>query len=380
VDTLVSEPVAAQVLGEGRPFNGRAWVVNRWVNTCYLPLENSAGEVVGMLYAGIDEERHLARARAALYTFIGVILAITGVISVVAIGLGRRLTRPLTELTSASRALAEGHFEAGGKPPSSPEEIRILSESFHAMADRVVRRTKALEESRAEAREALESYLEVLAFVAHELKSPVAGALTALDLIEQGYVGEVPEKMRPTLSKLHRYLGRGLEMAVNFTYLSRAESRGFEVTRAPIASLREEILEPAIADFEDEVEWSGMPVELSGDAPLSGDAQLLRIVFDNLIGNAVKYGKAGTSIGVRVSSDEGKVRVAVRNHGVGIEERHHARIFEKFSRVDDRQLRGRKGSGVGLYLSRLIAELHGGGISVSGVYGEWVEFTVELPV
>ena len=68
--------------------------------------------------------------------------------------------------------------------------------------------------------------IEVLAFVAHEIKSPVAGARTALTIVEQGYAGEVPEKMRPSLEKLRRYLDRGLDMAVNFTWpVSRSNSR-----------------------------------------------------------------------------------------------------------------------------------------------------------
>lgn len=379
VDTVVSEPVARRVLEQGEPFNGRAWVVNRFVITCYVPIRTRTGEIVGMLYAGIDEEPYLARGRAALYAFLSVILVVTVLVSFLAVWLGRRLTRPLTELTSAARTLADGRIEPHREAPRSPEEIRILAESFAAMADRVVQRTEALESSREEAHEALESYLEVLAFVAHELKSPIAGAMTALELIDQGYVGEVPDGMRPTLVKLRRYLSRGLDMAVNFTYLSRAESRGFTVQKTGSDSIRTDLLEPAVADFADEAKRCDMPVSIEGDAPISADPALLRIVFDNLIGNAVKYGEPGTPITIRVDRADGRVRVAIRNRGVGIEERHHREIFLKFSRVDDKRLRGRRGSGVGLYLSHLIVDLHGGEISITGEYGEWVEFTVDLP-
>jgi signal transduction histidine kinase len=247
------------------------------------------------------------------------------------------------------------------------------------MAAEVTARTNALEKSRKEAREALEADLEVLAFVAHEIKSPVAGALTALEVIEMGCAGEVPGKMRPSLEKLRRYLNRGLEMAVNFTYLSRVESSGFDIAMTPMDSLRTEVVEPAAADFVDEAVRRGMPIRIEGDAPLEGDPQLLRIVLDNLIGNAVKYGEEGTPIEVRIAAGGENVRISVRNQGVGIEDRHHPDLFRKFGRVDDKRLRGRRGSGVGLYLSRLIVELHGGGIAVTGEYGTWVEFTVELP-
>ncbi len=379
IDTLVSRPVEERVLHRGQPFNDRAWVVNRWVITCYLPIRSPTGKILGMLYAGIDEEPYLARGRTALWTFLAVILAITALISIGAIWFARRLARPLTELTAASRALAEGQHESLRNPPESPEEIRILAESFDTMADQVVRRTEALELSREEAQAALESYLEVLAFVAHEIKSPVAGALTALEVVEMGFVGEVPDKMRPSFERLRRYLRRGLDMAVNFTYLSRAESRGFDVTKRTVDSIRIEIVAPAVADFADEAERRRMPISVEGDASLEVDPQLLRIAMDNLIGNAVKYGEEGTEIEVGIRTSEGHACVTVKNRGVGIPAERHGEVFQKFSRVNDRQLRGRRGSGVGLYLTHLIAELHGGEVAVTGEYGEWVEFAIELP-
>ncbi len=379
VDTFVSKPVEERVLREGLPWTGRAWVVNRFVITCYLPIRSPTGKVLGMLYAGLSEAPYLERGQRTKWTFLGLILLVTVAISLVAVWFSRRLARPLTELTEASRALAKGERQILRKEQRGPEEIRVLSQSFDTMAARVVEHTEALEQSREEARQALDAYLEVLAFVAHELKSPVAGAMTALEVLELGYAGEVPEKMRPTLDKLRRYLSRGLAMAVNFTYLSRAESHGFVPKLVPVASLAKEIVGPAIADFVDEATRRKMTFETTGDAGAFLDPDLMRIAVDNLIGNAVKYGAEGSTITIEMETRDGSSLLSVRNRGVGIPDDRLGDVFRKFARVEDKKLRGRRGSGVGLYLCRLITEQHGGTVKADGSYGEWVRFTISLP-
>ncbi len=145
--------------------------------------------------------------------------------------------------------------------------------------------------------------MEVLGFVAHELKSPVAGALTQLATIEGGYAGELPQPLLRPLAALRRSLEYGQEIALSFNNLSRAESEGFAPQKRLLADFCQEIIRPAIADFSSQATQREMVIVLQG-APISlwADLDLMRVVMDNLIGNAVKYGAQGTEIRVRPGS------------------------------------------------------------------------------
>jgi two-component system, NtrC family, sensor kinase len=380
VGTLVSEPVARQVLGRGEPWSGRAFVVDHWRITCYLPLHSPRGEVLGMLYAGLEEGPYVAESRRHLGVFLLVILGVTVLISVAAWVWGRRLGRPLAALTESSQALAEGEARRILASSGQFEEIDLLTAAFNSMVDRVIQRTEELEASRQTAQSNLDDYLEILAFVAHELKSPLAGAQGRLNLIEEGYVGPVPESMRSSLDAVHRYLRYGVEVAISFNHLSRAESPGFTIRPRPVESLIESVLRPAVEDQRDEAERRRMTIDLSGDdLAVEVDPDMLRVPVDNLLGNAIKYGRENTAVEVRLTADDRAFRLAVRNQGVGVPRDRYGDLFKKFSRIHDAAAEARKGTGVGLFLTRRIVELHGGRVGVEGEHGHWIRFWFEIP-
>jgi len=380
IGTFVSDEVDQRVLQEGLPWNDRAFVVNRWVISSYLPIYDIGGDVIGMLYAGIDESVYIAQQEHSIFLFILFILGLTLVMSVSGWQLGRRLASPITKLTGASSALSRGEREQIDVAAGDPKEIRMLAETFNQMAEEVSTKTLALEESNRQVQKALDDYMEVLGFVAHELKSPVAGALTQLGMIDDGFVGEVPEKLQRPLAAITRYMNYGLEMALSFNNLSRMESEGFAPHKSRVSDFCEEVISPATDDFTSVAALREMTIALKGDA-VSGwaDLDLMRVVMDNLIGNAVKYGQEGTEVQVTAERMTHGLRVAVRNLGVGIPLEQQDKLFKKFSRIHDPNLSPRKGTGVGLYLVKKIIELHGGQVGVDGKYEEWIEFWFEIP-
>ena len=136
----------------------------------------------------------------------------------------------------------------------------------------------------------------------------------------------------------------------------------------------------AADDLASEAAQRRMRVSIEGGpASAWGDPDLLRVVLDNLIGNAVKYGEEGTDVLVTLRPIGAGLRVEVTNHGIGIPADRFPELFEKFHRLQDPRLRSRKGTGVGLYLVKRIVELHGGTVGVEGEYGQWVRFWFELP-
>lgn len=380
VGTRAAPDVARRVLREAQIWNDRAFVVDRWMITCYQPIRAADGAVIGMLYAGLDEAPYVAQRERNILLSVLSVLALTLAVSAGGWVLGGRLARPLTRLTSAAAALARGERERIETSPRDPEEVRALAEAFNRMSDEIQAQTAALEASRQRAQKALEDYLEVLGFVAHELKSPINGALTQLNLIDGGYVGKPPEGFSRPLSALRRSLEYGREIALSFTNLSRAESEGFTPRPRPLEDFVREVVAPAVGDCAAEAAQRQMPIRVEGGpVAVSCDPDLVRVVMDNLIGNAVKYGEKGTEVLVAVSTTPGALRVAVTNRGVGVAPERMPELFAKFHRIQDPQLRSRKGTGVGLYLVRRIVELHGGQVGVQGAYGEWIRFWFQLP-
>ena len=126
------------------------------------------------------------------------------------------------------------------------------------------------------------------------------------------------------------------------------------------------------------------PLRVEMDLPASlpavdGDEVALRRVFQNLIGNAMKYGAAGGWIGIRARLSDGGVQVSVRDKGIGISSADQVRIFEPFYRASEVIDARIQGAGLGLSLVQRIVEAHGGRVTVTSTPGAGSEFTVTLP-
>jgi two-component system, OmpR family, sensor kinase len=121
-------------------------------------------------------------------------------------------------------------------------------------------------------------------------------------------------------------------------------------------------------------------VERFSTAPLLmiGDSKLLSQVFGNLLSNAIKYSPGGGSVEISVERVSGEVVVAVEDHGIGIPANDFARLFERYQRGSN--VSGIVGTGVGLYLAKVIVDLHGGTTDVQSKEGKGSRFTVRLPI
>ncbi len=120
----------------------------------------------------------------------------------------------------------------------------------------------------------------------------------------------------------------------------------------------------------------GVRAVVSGPLPsVRGDADRLRQLLDNLIGNAVKASSPGDAVEVTVESADGAVRVAVSDRGPGVAAADRERIFEAFERAGNRP-----GAGLGLYVVRAIAEAHGGSVELAATPGGGATFTLVVPV
>jgi hypothetical protein len=226
------------------------------------------------------------------------------------------------------------------------------------------------------------AYTELLGFVSHELKSPVASMMTDAQLLSEGYLGPLAPPQRDKIDGMMRKGHYLLGLVRDYLELARLEGGDVAPRFAALDDLFDAVIEPALDIVRPQIDDAAMTVTrepTEPPVPATCDPDLLRIVAVNLLSNAAKYGREGGEIRVRTSADADSVAFTVWNQGPGFTDADRPKLFRRFSRLDAPELRRRKGTGVGLYTSWRIARLHGGRIAADSEPGEWAAFTVTIP-
>lgn len=214
--------------------------------------------------------------------------------------------------------------------------------------------------------------------VSHELRTPLSMILGYAELLAAGDLGEVGPKQQGPLDVIVQRSYALRDLIGNITAILENEGRAHIQEPVPLA----ELIDEAIVDFQVLADQAGLELygELSAHVPpVPGDAEHLRRVVDNLIGNALKFTPAGGTVTVRLRGVNGTVMLQVADSGIGIDTQHRDRIFERFYQVDGTSRRTHGGCGLGLALVKEIVERHGGTVTVESQLGEGSTFTVLLP-
>ena len=222
--------------------------------------------------------------------------------------------------------------------------------------------------------------LEFVATVSHELRTPLAVIRSAADNLADGIVHDDPRIKQ--YGELVRREGIRLtdlvEQILEFAGLQSGQHR---LTRRPVEI--DTLLRDVAAALEPSARAAGAAVQLEiaeGLPPVPGDEAALRRVFQNLIGNALKYGATAGWVGVTAGASAAGVEVTVADRGIGIAPAEQARVFEPFYRTSDVVAAQIQGAGLGLSLVKRIVEAHGGRVTVKSAPGQGSAFTVTLPV
>jgi two-component system NtrC family sensor kinase len=373
--TRVSKEVADRVLDTGEPWVGDAFVVRDWYLTAYEPIRDGLDNVVGMLYVGILKRPFLDEGRAIILRYLYLSLFVLTVALVLAFIIASRLAQPIHGLVEASHRTSRGDRPSPVLTKGTCRETQELVEAFNAM-------TSALAEREEKLKALNRSYMETLGFVAHELKSPVATIMNYVYLMREQKLGPLTEKQGKAMKAIDDGGNHLVEMVRHYLNLSRIENGELSPSRRRVAVL-EEVLQPLLDGLEAPVQERRMRVENSvgRDVAVEVDPGMLREVFENLVSNAVKYGREDGTIWIRSRSEGHMAEFAVRNEGDGIPEEKRGLLFQKFSRLEDKRTpKLHKGTGLGLFITKHIVESHGGQVAVDSKTGEWVEFRFTLPL
>ncbi len=276
--------------------------------------------------------------------------------------LSRRILAPVKALTTAARQFGKGDFsrrvDYEGKG-----EMGELASSFNSMAENL------------EKNEQLRR--NMVADVAHELRTPISNLKGYLEAISDGIVK--PDE--DTIHSLNEEASSLARLVGDLQELTLADAGKLKITVQP-EDISHIVKETVLAIQAKAVNKElTITAELPHELPLVEiDAQRIRQVLNNLLSNAIAHTGKGGNITVTGRQQDEKVFISVADTGEGIPPEHLAMIFERFYRVDKSRTRATGGSGLGLTIAKRLVEAHGGTIAVSSQLGKGSTFTFSVPI
>ena len=220
---------------------------------------------------------------------------------------------------------------------------------------------------------------EFLANMSHELRTPLNAVIGYSELLQDGFYGSLTAKQGEYVTEIMNAGEHLLALINDILDLSKIEA-GRLVLEPEDLELRP-VLEDCLTLVRERALNRGLNLTL--DVPdgvkLRADERKLKQIVVNLLSNAVKFTNAGGSVIVRGKRVLGGVTVSVTDTGIGISEEGQSMLFQPFTQVDGSLSRHHEGTGLGLALTKRLAMLHGGSVSVRSLFGEGSTFTVALP-
>ncbi len=281
----------------------------------------------------------------------------------------------------------DSHFDAG---KFFSEEYRILNEkgSYISVADRATAiRNKSGKPARligaisdiTERKHAEQLKSDFVSFVTHQLRTPLSGIKWMLELAMDSK--EIPEEMESFIEDARVATDRLVGLVNDLLDISRLEQGRVQIARQSVdldGLTREAVGEMTPLLLEKK---QALSIQAADDLPQpSADIQLIRQAILNLISNASKYTPAGGEIKIRISRENDRVRWAVKDTGIGIPKADIGKLFGKFYRAENALVVATEGTGLGLYLVRLIIERFGGNVRCESEEGIGSTFLFDLPI
>ncbi|MCW5636470.1 MAG: cache domain-containing protein [Rubrivivax sp.] len=384
IGTRVSQSVRDAVLGEGRTWLDRAFVVSDWYVSAYQPITDSAGQRIGMLYVGYLE-RPFTVLKWAMLAAIGVVFFAAMILAAfVSLRWARSIFRPLEQMEATMRRVQGGALEARVGQVASSDEIGRLAGHLDHLLDavgektlqlqrwnaeldaKVAERTRELEQTQQQLvrSEKLATVGQLTASIAHEVNNPIAVIQGNLDLVRELLDDAARAKVAPELKLVDAQIERMRLIVTQLLQFARpTEYAGYvdsiDVTRLLDDSLV--LVQHLLAKTRiDVVRDFRAAAPGGGPATVAINRQELQQVFVNLLVNAIHAmpdgGRLELSTRLHDAEGSGEVWCEVADTGPGLPPELLAQLFTPFT------TRKKDGTGLGLWISRGIVERYGGDI------------------
>lgn len=279
--------------------------------------------------------------------------------------------RYISKISDAMQNISEGDL-------NTTVEV-VGDDEFSGMASNLNKMTQEIRRLMEKERESERTKNELITNVAHDLRTPLTSVIGYLELLaaKKTLAPELQQKYIEIAYGKSKRLEKLIEDLFGFTKLNYGKI-AMNVSQIDIVKLMSQLLEEAYPNFADK----GLSYDLQSNVAakiITADGNLLARLFDNLIGNAIKYGSDGKRVLVRIDGGDEIVTVTVTNFGHVIPPDELPLIFNKFYRVERSRSSKTGGTGLGLAIAKEIVDMHGGSISVASDLNGTV-FTVKLQV
>ncbi len=355
---------------EGLPPDGRAHRVRGLERDADEPHETEKLDLVArasVLAGGarlvVAQEAGAAEdLRDVVFTAAGVVLALTGLLSLVlGFALGRQWLARIDGINRTAGAIAAGDLTQRVAASGQNDEFDLLAGHLNHMLGRI--------------EAAVAGVKSVSDHVAHDLRKPLARMKTRIEVLL-----ESPRDAATYRAALEQTVMDADELMRTFdALLSIARLDAGGELAAPqdfdLATVARDVAELYAAEAED----AGRPftTDIEGSAPVRGDARLIAQALANLLDNAFKYTAAPAPVEVRLARSGDRFRLAVVDHGPGLADADKPRLVERFARGD--AARSQPGSGLGLALAAAVARAHGGALDLADTPGGGLDAGLLLP-
>lgn len=223
---------------------------------------------------------------------------------------------------------------------------------------------------------------ETMSMISHELRTSLTASKWMLEMLQEGDVGELSLSQKEVINKLVSSNNRMMDVATNLIALSKTSSHESEYHMGPIDIV--DIIDSVVFELGSEAFSQHIEiiyVKPDNEIPkILGDESKLRIVFQNLIDNAIKYSSSGDRVVISVINEEGDVKITIKDTGIGIDTKDLPLITNQFYRASNATQKVSAGSGIGLYICKRIVEAHKGKVGIESVLNKGTNVTITLPV
>lgn len=375
IGTLVSNEVYDAVIEKGLFWIDRAFVVNDWYITSYMPIRNLREEIIGILYVGILETKYTDIRNQIIIIFM--VVTLLGMVIVIGLSylIANNITKPLSNIALAAKKIAQGNLPQQIEIKTD-DEIADLGRAFtymiNSLQERDARLRESISKTVAEA-ERLATVGQLAAGVAHEINNPLTGILLYCDII----LKELPKGTRAheNLNKISNEAKRCRNIVKGLLDYSRPKKP--EIKEISLDSL----VETTLSLIKQQVIFQNITVKTNIPATLPRikiDPHQIQQVFLNLIINAAEAmeGNGTLTISAEIDSSGNMININFSDSGPGIDETTLKKIFDPFFSTKE----ATHGVGLGLAISLGIVLHHGGDIVVSSKMKKGTTFTVRLPL
>jgi signal transduction histidine kinase len=296
--------------------------------------------------------------------------SITGAVIALVVGsvgiyfLSGTILKPVDRVTSLARRSSFSNLKERLNYTGPNDEIKRLADTFDSMLSRL--------------KNSVDSQKQFVQDAAHELRTPIATALTNIEVLEMNSEATIAD-YHELLRVLKLSLDRMNKISNSLQLLSEDSNSTTGLDSVNIMGIIAEVVNEATLEASRQdvfINWKQPSAEIF----ISGDAFLIKQAIYNLVDNATKYNRPGGSVNVEARIENGSALIVVSDTGIGIPSEDLPHVFDRFFRVDKSRSRERGGSGLGLAIVKKVVEDHHGSVCVDSILGSGSTFRVNLPL